>query len=179
VVHQFPSRRGGLVRLVGLLIGVSLGCGMPSSTYGQAESAGVYQKSCAKCHGTDGTGKPARAIDPEIPDFSAAAWQKRRTDAQLLVSILDGKGSSMPTFRGKLNDKQARGLVAHVRSFAPANPDKPAPKDADAGSFTEQFRRLQEQFDQLREQLRVLSEPGDAAGMPPPDAGSELHGRRR
>src|SRR5215831_18799060 len=73
---------------------------------GQAAGAKLFQQHCVKCHGADGTGKPARAQQPEIPDFTAASWQARRSNAQLLVSILDGKGQTMPDWRGTVSGKQ-------------------------------------------------------------------------
>ncbi|MCI0457714.1 MAG: c-type cytochrome [Gemmataceae bacterium] len=72
-----------------------------------------------KCHGADGTGSPARGDRPEIPNFTKASWQARRSDAQIMASILDGKGLGMPPGRGKISAEQARGLVAYVRAFAP------------------------------------------------------------
>jgi len=71
-----------------------------------------------KCHGSDGTGSPARDRLPEIPDFTKSSWQARRSDAQLLASILDGK-DEMPSWRDKISEEQARSLVAHIRAFAP------------------------------------------------------------
>jgi uncharacterized membrane protein len=70
-----------------------------------------------KCHGADGTGRPARASQPDIPDFTNASWQRRQSEARLRASILDGKGDDMPPFRRKISAEQARGLAAHVRAF--------------------------------------------------------------
>src|SRR5262249_43559826 len=78
----------------------------------------LFQQRCVKCHGSDGTGSPARSRLPEIPDFTKSPWQGRRSDAQLLATILDGK-DEMPRWRDKISQEQARGLVAHVRAFAP------------------------------------------------------------
>jgi mono/diheme cytochrome c family protein len=88
------------------------------STPGPPVSRALFGQRCVKCHGADGTGSPARGLLPEIPDFTAASWQAQRTDTQLMASILDGKGQGMPPVRGKIGEEQARGLVAHVRSFA-------------------------------------------------------------
>jgi uncharacterized membrane protein len=72
-----------------------------------------------RCHGADGTGSDVRQRQPKIPNFTDPVWQLRRSDAQLLVSILNGNGKEMPPWRGKINADQARGLVADVRAFAP------------------------------------------------------------
>src|SRR5262249_26045223 len=65
----------------------------PSAPTAAGSSAvrALFQQRCVKCHGADGTGKPARGRLPEIPNFTEASWQARRSDAQLLASILDGK----------------------------------------------------------------------------------------
>src|SRR5205823_8338036 len=73
----------------------------------------LFRQRCVKCHGKEGTGRPARDRLPEIPDFTKPSWQKRRSDAQLMASILDGKGTDMPPERGEVSEEQARGLVAH------------------------------------------------------------------
>jgi mono/diheme cytochrome c family protein/uncharacterized membrane protein len=119
----------------------------------------LFQQRCAKCHGADGTGSPTRGPSPEIPDFTAASWQTRRSDAQLVASILDGRGNEMPAFRGRINEGQARDLVALVRVFAPTM-GKPGPKkDAtSAGGFEEEMRRLQKEMEELRRQFRQASE---------------------
>jgi mono/diheme cytochrome c family protein len=62
-----------------------------------------------KCHGADGTGMKARDRLPEIPDFTSASWKAQRTDARLMASVLGGKGEEMPSWRGKLSERQARG----------------------------------------------------------------------
>jgi mono/diheme cytochrome c family protein/uncharacterized membrane protein len=80
----------------------------------------LFQRLCANCHGADGTGSQARDEVPETPDFTEASWQARRSDAQMMASILDGKGSEMPPLRGKISDEQVRGLVAYIRSFSPS-----------------------------------------------------------
>jgi mono/diheme cytochrome c family protein/uncharacterized membrane protein len=83
----------------------------------------LFEKHCAKCHGEDGTGSEERDGLPKIPDFTDASWQEKCKDAQLVASILDGKGTKgekMPPWRGKISEEQARGLVGYVRAFSPA-----------------------------------------------------------
>ena len=120
----------------------------------------LFRQRCVKCHGADGTGSQTRSLLSEIPDFTIASWQAQRADAQLMASILDGKGSDMPPQRGKISEEQARGLAAHVRGFAPTR-EKPG-QGEQAGramaSFAERYRRLQEQQEELRRQYRELSQ---------------------
>ena len=132
--------------------------------------SGLFRQLCMKCHGADGTGSQTRSLLSEIPDFTSAPWQERRADAQLMASILDGKGSDMPPQRGNISEEQARGLVAYVRGFAPTR-EKPG-QGEQAGramaSFDERYRRLQEQQEELRRQFRELSQvsPGGARSKP-------------
>jgi uncharacterized membrane protein/mono/diheme cytochrome c family protein len=79
----------------------------------------LFRQHCVKCHEADGTGSQVRRRRPEIPNLTDTAWHALRSDAQLLASILDGKGKEMPPWRGKLSEEHARGLVAYVRAFAP------------------------------------------------------------
>jgi uncharacterized membrane protein/mono/diheme cytochrome c family protein len=111
----------------------------PAAVRGAAVS-GLFRRHCAKCHGADGTGRDARGLRGEIPDFTDVSWQGRRSDAQLLASILDGKGPEMSPFRGKISEAQARGLVGRVRAFAPAtqSPGQEEPGQAGAAGPAEQ-----------------------------------------
>jgi mono/diheme cytochrome c family protein len=158
--RRFPVQLG---LLAGLFFPLSLPnrlCAWPAALPAQTVNAKLFQQHCAKCHGADGTGSPARGIEPKIPDFTAASWQAQRSDAQLLVSIRDGKGSTMPAFGTKLKEEQVRGLVAHIRAFAPT---KAAPKDAPAMSVEERLHNLEKQLEELRKQYDELSK-GSAAG---------------
>ena len=119
----------------------------------------AYRSHCANCHGTDGKGGRARSDTPEIPDFTAATWHRRRGNPHLLSAILDGKGNNMPAFADKLNKDQAKELVAYVRAFAPdaqATPARPAESTDD---FERQFRQLQQQLAELRKQYEAVAPP--------------------
>jgi mono/diheme cytochrome c family protein len=82
----------------------------------------LYQQLCQRCHGANGKGAPEKTGLEERPDFSRRAWQKRRSDAQLLASILDGTKGGMPAFRDRLTEAQAQALISHIRGFAPERP---------------------------------------------------------
>lgn len=77
----------------------------------------LYKMYCMKCHDTDGTGKAARPQLPEIPDFTNGGWQDKRSNAQLRVAILEGRGKVMPSFRDRISDQQAADLVSLIRVY--------------------------------------------------------------
>ena len=79
---------------------------------------GLFQRLCVSCHGRTGQGDAMGAGLPRPPDFAAADWQSTRSDAQLMSSIREGKGSAMPAFGGKLGDAQVRDVIAYIRSFS-------------------------------------------------------------
>jgi mono/diheme cytochrome c family protein len=115
---------------------------------------GLFQRLCASCHGTDGHGNALRAQLPWLPDFTSPAWHQRRSDAHLRTSIVEGKGTAMPTFGGKLGDDQVRNLVAYVRSFAPA-PTRPIQESST--DFRQRFQRLENEMNDLKREYRALS----------------------
>jgi mono/diheme cytochrome c family protein len=127
---------------------------------GATASRGTLQARCARCHDEDGTGRSARERLAEVPDFSNHRWQASRTDAQLLVSILDGKGKHMPAYRGKLSEKEARDMVAQVRDLDPAQAVRQVdatPAAATADEFERRFKELQEELEDLKKRFRELS----------------------
>jgi mono/diheme cytochrome c family protein len=108
------------------------------------------------CHGNDGRGTLLRPTMPTIPDFTNNAWQKQVTTPQLVVSILDGKGTFMPASRGRITPDQAQDLAAYVRAFGPAQ--MPA-TETSATDFEKRFRELESQWNELERQLNQLPNP--------------------
>jgi quinol-cytochrome oxidoreductase complex cytochrome b subunit/mono/diheme cytochrome c family protein len=117
----------------------------------------LYQQYCLACHGTDGTGAAMRASMPTIPDFTSRAFQEARSKAQLSVSVLDGKGTLMPPFRGRITEGQLPDLVAYVRALGPIPIVGPAEKSSSGDDFDEQYRRLMQEWDALHKQFEEMS----------------------
>jgi mono/diheme cytochrome c family protein len=117
-----------------------------------------YQRLCASCHDEDGRGRAFRAKAPTLPDFASVAWHQRRSDVQLTVSILEGKGKAMPGFRDRLGDSQVRTLVAYLRAFAPAAARTRSNEDSWT-EFNQRYEQLQKELNELNKQYRVLSRP--------------------
>jgi len=117
--------------------------------------AGVlFREYCIICHGPDGMGMAAmRPALPSLPDFTKPAFRDQHSDAQLLISILDGKGTLMPANRGRLTEAQARDMVAFVRAFAPPSSGSIA---LSPNEFQTQFEQLQQQWEALERDIRAL-----------------------
>ncbi len=56
----------------------------------------------------DGRGTIVRKAMPSIPDLTDAKWQASRTDAELLHSVLEGKGQFMLPMKDKFALAQYR-----------------------------------------------------------------------
>jgi quinol-cytochrome oxidoreductase complex cytochrome b subunit/mono/diheme cytochrome c family protein len=119
-------------------------------------ATGLYRDYCITCHGPRGKGTRMRISMPQIPDFTDRTWQASRNDSQFVAGILNGKGSFMPTFQGRISDAQARDLVAYLRALGP--PQSPG-SEPPAGDFAKQFDRLQEQWNELDKQLQPHANP--------------------
>ncbi|MDE2509084.1 MAG: cytochrome c [Planctomycetota bacterium] len=128
----------------------------PAASAKLRASAALFLTDCVACHGPDGRGTLVRAAMPPIPDFTTPAFQSSRSLAQLSVSILEGKGTLMPPWHGKVSPEQARDLAAYVRTFGPANPHA---DEAPTDDFGNRYQALKQKWDALELQARALSGP--------------------
>jgi mono/diheme cytochrome c family protein len=95
---------------------------------------GLFNRYCLRCHGVDGRG----VWDiPDVPNFTNERWHDTHTDAQLARSILEGRGSVMPPWRGTLSLEEAWAMARYIRTFKPGSevsrpdltaPEKPSPE---------------------------------------------------
>jgi mono/diheme cytochrome c family protein len=72
-----------------------------------------FQERCAVCHGHDGTGRGPNGIKLGGRNFQDARWEAKQQEADLVASILRGKGA-MPGFRRQLSEAEAHRLVTSV-----------------------------------------------------------------
>jgi mono/diheme cytochrome c family protein len=114
----------------------------------------LYRQYCLTCHGVDGKGTEMRPGMPTLPDFTGPTWQEAKKEGQLAGEVLDGKGSLMPAFRGRVSADQAGDLVAYVRAFGPARTSGAKPSASD---FERRFLKLRQEWDELDKQLRALT----------------------
>lgn len=87
----------------------------------QAEDAkAVYEKSCAMCHGKDGTGDTAMGKKLQIKNYTDAKVQEAIKDEDMIKAIKEGvkegDKTKMKAF-DKLTDDEAKALVAYIRAF--------------------------------------------------------------
>ena len=88
----------------------------------------TYEKWCAGCHGTDGTGEGVGAdiMLPRPRDFTQALYQIRSTasgelptDEDILKIIdLGMPGTTMPGWEDSLSDEERESLVQYIKSFS-------------------------------------------------------------
>jgi hypothetical protein len=87
---------------------------------------------------------------PAIPDFTSASWHASHSDARIQTSVLNGRGTLMPSFRGRMSDNELKDLVGYLRRFGVRGAD-PRPDD-----FAKEFQELQSQFRELQKQRSRL-----------------------
>lgn len=83
-----------------------------------ADGKTVYEANCKKCHGV--TGKPSDGIkkmNPKIETFDAAFFAKR-SDAELVKGITEGKGKMKP-FNDKLKADEIAAVAKYIRTLKP------------------------------------------------------------
>jgi mono/diheme cytochrome c family protein len=118
----------------------------------------VFQRYCVRCHGPDGDGAAMRANFRSIPDFTSRAWQEQHSASRLETSILEGRGSAMPPFSGKIDEPSATELVAFVRSLAGM---APAERQSSGDGFDDRFQRLMTELETLKREYQRLSSTAD------------------
>jgi mono/diheme cytochrome c family protein len=80
----------------------------------------LFTATCARCHGTGGSGGLAMwEGGPSPTDFRSHEFQSRRTNVELARAIKLGKPPGMPAFGGTFNDDQIAALVSYVRGLDP------------------------------------------------------------
>jgi len=88
----------------------------PHFAAAQSDGQKLFDTTCAKCHGPDGTGNTVVGKAVGAKDLGAPE-AKKLTDAEIYTQIDQGKGN-MPPFGGTLNKAQIDSLIPIVREFA-------------------------------------------------------------
>lgn len=81
------------------------------------EPAKIFARSCAPCHGKEG--KPSAIFAQQgVRDFTAPAWQKATSDAQIEKTIREGKkGTMMASFASQFSAAEIKGLAGYIRKL--------------------------------------------------------------
>jgi cbb3-type cytochrome c oxidase subunit III len=119
----------------------------------------IFQQYCMVCHGPDGTGAIMRASMPAIPNFTNETFHKEHSNAQITVSILDGKGTLMPANRGRVTEQQAEDLMAYIRAFGPPSYAFQTKAQASDPDFEKKYRQLEQQWNELQKELEKIKPP--------------------
>ena len=89
---------------------------LPHFAAAQADGQKLFDTTCAKCHGPDGTGNTAVGKAVGAKDLGSPE-AKKLTDVEIRAQIEEGKGN-MPPFGGTMNKAQIDSLIPIVRGFA-------------------------------------------------------------
>ena len=82
----------------------------------EGELRAFYQRSCADCHGVDGSARASDGRKLKGRDFTAESGMKGRSDQELIKVIRRGVtfGLIMPSFKSDLSEEEALILVRDV-----------------------------------------------------------------
>ena len=90
-------------------------CGSSKAAEPADDGETTFRNICARCHGQAGSGGlPLTPGGPAPRDLTDPAWQATRTDAELEVTIREGK-TPMPAFKTLLSPDQIRGVISKIR----------------------------------------------------------------
>jgi mono/diheme cytochrome c family protein len=92
----------------------------PHFASAQADGQKLFDSTCAKCHGADGTGNTVVGKAVGAKDLGAPE-AKKLTDVEIHSQIEQGKGN-MPPFGGSLTKAQIDSLIPIVRAFGKKSP---------------------------------------------------------
>ena len=73
----------------------------------------LFNRSCAVCHGEDGSGRGPNGQRLGGKDLANPRWQARTRDSAMVKAILKGKGS-MPAFGAQMSEADTLKLVTEV-----------------------------------------------------------------
>ena len=93
---------------------------IPHSAAAQSDGQKLFDTTCAKCHGPDGSGSTVVGKAVGAKDLRSAE-AKKLTDAEIFSQIDQGKGN-MPPFGGTLNKAQINSLIPIIREFSKKAP---------------------------------------------------------
>ncbi|HWW87587.1 MAG TPA: c-type cytochrome [Vicinamibacterales bacterium] len=88
-----------------------------------AAGRGIYESSCASCHGDygKGDGRLGEELSPKPTDLTSSTWSHGSTDREVFSEVRNGiKGTGMKAFGHKLTTHQIWDLVNYLHTLRPA-----------------------------------------------------------
>lgn len=116
-----------------------------NSAYALAQGKKYYRWfNCIGCHAQGGGGSGPALMD--------ASWIYGNKPGDVFTSIMDGRPGGMPSYRGRIPEKEAWELAAYVRSLSGLVSSDAAPNRADSlsGADPENLRDPQRPEDKQR-----------------------------
>lgn len=110
-------------RTVGLVGGlffgtVAQGLADPDAQSGDvARGKTLFVRFCTGCHGPEGGGDGYKFLSGPDPAKLTSPSTKKKSDAELLKTIHDGK-QNMPPWNIRLSKKESEDVLAYVRTLA-------------------------------------------------------------
>lgn len=105
-------------KLLAVAVALAIG-GVFTAQAGDAKE--TFEKSCAKCHGSDGKGQTKMGQKLGIKDYTDAKVQAAFTDEQAAKAIKEGvkdkEDKTLMKAAEGLSDDDIKGLVKYVRSL--------------------------------------------------------------
>lgn len=82
------------------------------------DAQSLWTGKCKSCHAEKGNADTRLGREKKIADLSAAAWQSKKSDAEIKKVISEGVADTkMKPYAEKLSEGEIASLVAHIRGF--------------------------------------------------------------
>jgi mono/diheme cytochrome c family protein len=110
-----------LALVIGFLpVGMVEGALQPQASSRMRKVEELFNKNCARCHGSDGRADTQSGHLYQTPDLTDSAWWKKNSriaSTRNLRSIVTRGKGGMPAFGKKLSRSEINLLVDRIRSF--------------------------------------------------------------
>jgi len=97
-----------------LLLVAELQAQTPTKTLDELKA--IYATSCAKCHGSDGSGRTPKGRKLRVPDFTDAEAMAGKSDVRMARTIRKGIffGVVMHPFKKRISEAEAELMVSGI-----------------------------------------------------------------